>query len=37
MNQNNAGLLYLKKMFSRISEPKFKEGLLVGPQITELI
>jgi hypothetical protein len=24
-------------MFPRISEPKFKEGVLVGPQIRELI
>jgi len=27
----------LKRMFPRISESRFKEGVLVGPQIRELI
>ena len=29
--------MYLKKMFLRISESKFKEGVLIGPEIRELI
>jgi hypothetical protein len=37
MDQNSARFMHLKRMFPRISEPKFKEGVLVGPQITALI
>ena len=33
---NSARFMYLK-MFPRISKPKFKEGVLVGPQIRDLI
>jgi len=29
--------MYFKRMFPRISKSKFKEGVLVGPQIRELI
>jgi hypothetical protein len=37
LDQNSARFKYLKRMFPRINELKFKEGVLVGPQIRELI
>jgi hypothetical protein len=37
MDQDSAGFIYLKNRFPRISGVKMKEGIFVGPQITELI
>ena len=36
MDQNSAGIVYLKNDFSRISDAKIELRLLVGPQIREL-
>ena len=36
MDQNSAGIVYLKNDFSRISDAKIKLWLFVGPQIREL-
>jgi hypothetical protein len=32
MDQNNAGFMYLKNKFPRLSDGKIKEGVFVGPQ-----
>jgi len=37
MDQNKAGLMYLKNKSPRISDNKIKEGVFFGPQIRELI
>jgi len=37
MDQNGAGLTYLKNKSPRISDTKIKEGVFFGPQIRELI
>jgi hypothetical protein len=37
IDQNGAGFAYLKETFPRISDAKIKEGILVGPQIRELM
>jgi len=37
MDQNSVGLMYFKNTFSRIGDAKTKEGVFVGPQVTELI
>jgi hypothetical protein len=37
MNQKSARFIHLKRMNPGISEPKFKERVLVGPEIRELI
>jgi hypothetical protein len=37
MDQNSAGFMYLKNTFPRISDAKIKAGVLVGPQVRELI
>jgi hypothetical protein len=37
MDQNSAGFLYFTNTFPRISDAKFREGVLAGPQIRELI
>jgi hypothetical protein len=37
MDQNNAVFMYLKNKSLRISDEKIQEGVLVGPQIIELM
>jgi hypothetical protein len=37
MDQYSTGFMYLKNKFPRTSDAKIKEGVFVGPQITELI
>jgi hypothetical protein len=37
MDQNSAGFLYFTNTFPRISDAKFREGVLAGPHIRELI
>jgi len=37
MNQNRAGLMYLKNKFTRISDAKSKERVFGGPQERELM
>jgi len=37
MDQNRAGLMYLKNKFTRISDAKIKEGVFGGPQERELM
>jgi len=37
MDQNSAGFLYFTHTFLRINDAKFREGVLAGPQIRELI
>ena len=37
MDQNSPGLMYLKNKLPRISDANIKEGVWVGPQMTELI
>jgi len=37
MNQEEADFTYLREMFPRLSETKLKEGILIGPQIRDLI
>ena len=37
MNQGEAAFTYLWEKFPRLSEAKFKEGVVIGPQIRDLI
>jgi hypothetical protein len=37
MDCDGQGFLYLQRKFPRISDAKIKEGILTGPQITELM
>lgn len=37
MDQNGKGFLYLKSVFSNLSDAKLKEGIFVGPQIRKLM
>ena len=37
MDQNRAGLMYLKNKFTGISDAKIKEGVFGGPQERELM
>jgi hypothetical protein len=37
MDQESAGFMYFKNKLPRVSDAKIKEGVLVGPQIRELI
>jgi len=37
MNQEEAAFTYLREKFPKLSEAKLKEGVLIGPQIRELI
>ena len=37
INQEEADFTYLREMFPRLSEAKLKEGILIGPQIRDLI
>jgi hypothetical protein len=36
MSQEEAAFTYLKEMFPRLSEAKFKDGIFIGPQIRDL-
>jgi hypothetical protein len=37
MDQNSTGFVYMRNMFTRLSDAKIKEGVLSGPYIRELI
>jgi hypothetical protein len=37
MYQKSAGFMYFKNTLRRVSDAKIKEGVLLGPQIRELI
>ena len=37
MNQEEIAFTYLREMFPRLSEAKLKEGIIIGPQIRDLI
>ena len=37
MDQNSTGFVYMRNMFTRLSDAKIKEGVLSGPHIRELI
>ena len=37
MNQEEAAFTYLREKFPRLREAKVKEGILIGPQIRDLI
>jgi hypothetical protein len=37
MNQEEAAFTYLREKFPRLSEAKFKESIIIGPQIRDLI
>jgi hypothetical protein len=37
MNRDGQGFLYLQRKFPRISDAKIKAGILIGPQIRELM
>ena len=37
MNQEEAVFAYLREMFRRLSEAKFKESIFIGPQIRDLM
>jgi hypothetical protein len=37
LDKNGAGVLYLKRKFSRVSDSKIKKGIFVGPKIRALI
>ena len=37
MDKNGRGFEYLRKKFPNVSDAKFKEGIFIGPQISELM
>ena len=37
MNQEEAAFAYLREKFPRLSEAKLKDGIIIGPQIRDLI
>lgn len=37
MDRNGNDFLYLKEKFSKLSDAKIKEGVLIGPQIRQLM
>jgi len=37
MKQEEAAFTYLREKFPRLSEAKLKEGILIGPQIRDLM
>jgi len=37
VNQEEAAFTYLREKFPRLSEAKLKEGILIGPQLRDLI
>ena len=37
MNQGEAAFTYLWEKFTRLSQAKLKEGILIGPQIQDII
>lgn len=37
MDKENGGFQYLKTVFPQLNDAKLKEGILIGPQIRELI
>jgi len=37
MNQEEAAFTYLREKFPRLSEAKLKEGIIIGPQLRDLM